>query len=168
MSDRTCSVPDCEKTPRSGSAELCPMHYHRWYRHGSTDRVSTGSGITASNGRRYVTLNDRSHPLATLSGKVYEHRAVLFDAIGYGPHLCHWCGTPVNWYPKGHPAELQVDHLNNYGDDNRPENLVPSCRTCNASRGIQARADALRDAGWWSRHDTIATLRNGGRKPRVA
>lgn len=169
MADRTCAVPDCTKQPRSGSADLCPMHYHRWYRHGSVDLTAHEARISASHGRRYRWRYAPGHALASrANGKVYEHRMVLYDTIGPGPHACHWCKTQVDWLPKGEPAALQVDHLNGFGDDNHPDNLVPSCADCNIARAMQARADALRRAGWWANHDTIAGLKSGGRRPRVA
>lgn len=160
---KTCEIDGCSKPARSRTAELCKMHYHRQYRHGSTSMVATRSGVSVSNGRKYKTKHAPRHPLASKHGIVYVHRMVLFDAIGYGPHACHWCGTEVDWKPKGTPGELQPDHLNNQGDDNRLENLAPSCRSCNAGRAGQARSKALREAGWWSGNDTIAHLRNGGR-----
>lgn len=143
------------------------MHYHRWYRHGSVDKVATRTEVTASLGRRYRFRYAPGHPLAGKNGKVYEHRFVLFEEIGPGPHSCHWCGTEVDWLPKGDPRELQPDHLNNDGADNRIENLVPACRGCNTARGTQRRHDALREAGWWSNHDTIAELKSGGRCKRI-
>ena len=143
------------------------MHYHRQYRHGSVDMVSTQSGITASLGRRYRTKYEPHHPLASKHGIVYVHRKVLYDEIGPGPHACHWCGAEIDWKPKGTPGELQPDHLNNDGADNRPENLVPSCRRCNTTRGSQRKADALRAAGWWSKRDTIAALKTHGRADRI-
>lgn len=167
MSNPTCTLDGCEKPGRSGSASLCPMHYHRQYRHGDVNRVANEAGITASLGRRYRTKHAPTHPLASKHGVVYVHRMVLFDAIGRGPHACHWCGTEVEWARKGDPRELQPDHLNGDGADNRIENLVPACRRCNTARGGQARHDALRAAGWWSGNDTIAALKNGGRAPRV-
>ena len=44
MADRTCSIEGCGKPPRSRTAEWCPMHYHRWYRHGHPLRLATRSG----------------------------------------------------------------------------------------------------------------------------
>lgn len=165
MSHRTCTVEGCDKPTRSSRADWCKMHYHRWYRHGDVDRVATVAP-SISKGRRYKTIAAKNHPLAMKNGRVYEHRAVLFDEIGIGPHACHWCETEVDWLPKGDPRELHPDHLNGIGDDNRPENLVPSCRRCNATRGSQQRSDALRAAGWWSRNDTVGKL--APRAPRVA
>lgn len=168
MIERTCTVDGCDKPLRSTGAEWCKMHYHRWYRHGSVETVAAGSGVTASHGRRYRIVRKPTHPLASKHGIVYVHRMVLFDAIGYGPHACHWCGVEVDWLPKGDPRCLQADHLNSVGDDNRIGNLVPACGRCNTTRGAQARHDALRDQGWWSQNDTVAHLNRGGRVPRVA
>lgn len=167
MPNPTCSVPDCDKPSRTAKADYCPMHYHRWYRHGSVDKTASGSGITASLGRRYRTIYNPTHPLAGKNGKVYEHRAVLYDQIGPGPHPCHWCEDEVDWLPKGTPGALQVDHLNNDGADNAPANLAPSCAGCNTARGQQRKAAALASQGWWSSHDTIARLKSGGRRAPI-
>jgi hypothetical protein len=166
MADRTCVIEGCDKPRRSAGADWCKMHYHRWYRHGSTDKVATASPITASLGRRYRTIGAKGHPMAMANGRAYEHRVVLYDAIGPGPHACHWCSAEVDWLTKGDPANLLPDHVNGDGADNRIANLVPSCMTCNTARGSQARHDALRAAGWWSNNDTIAGLA-GGRRQRV-
>lgn len=168
MTQPTCTIDGCDKPSRNkGVASMCPMHYHRWYRHSDPHKVSAKSGVTVSLGRRYQMKYDPRHPLAHANGKVYVHRMVLFDELGPGPHACHWCGAEVDWLPKGDPRELQPDHLNNDGSDNRLENLVPACRACNSQRGSQRRERALRAAGWWSHHDTIAALTNGGRAPLV-
>lgn len=167
MTNRTCTIEGCDKPPRTPNSDWCKMHYHRWYRHGSTDKVATDSPISVSLGRRYQRLYLPDHPLAGKNGQVYEHRAVLYAEIGPGPHLCHWCGAEVDWLPKGDPRELQPDHLNNDGGDNRLDNIVPSCRACNSRRGSQRRSAALQAAGWWSNHDTVAGLKAGGRKPLV-
>lgn len=154
-----CEVEGCGKVCRSTRATLCVMHYHRQYRHGDVNRTAAGTDVTASNGRRYRAVRVKDHPLADSQGRVYEHRFVLYGRIGTGAHPCHWCDTVVRWEADRWAADsLQVDHLNNFGDDNRPENLVPSCRVCNSARGAQARAAALREAGWWSVNDTIALL----------
>ena len=165
MTERTCTVPGCEKPTRSTGADWCKMHYHRWYRHGSVDRVATR--IRTGADRRYRTVPAKGHPLAHANGRAYEHRVVLYDLIGPGTHECFWCGVMVEWGPKGSPDELQPDHLNNDGGDNRPENLVPSCRRCNTTRAIQGRSDVLRDLGFWSGNDTIASCEQQRRKPRI-
>ena len=166
MANPKCSVPDCDKPTRSGKALLCAMHYHRQYRHGDVNKTARDTRVTASGGRRYRWLYLPNHPLSHVGGRVYEHRAVLYDVIGAGPHPCHWCAASVDWLPHGEEGELQVDHLNGIGDDNRPANLVPACRPCNSRRAQQAKSDALRDAGWWSLNDTIASLRPGRSRRR--
>ena len=165
MTKPSCVLPDCDKPSRNPkSPALCPMHYHRQYRHGRTDAEANSSGVSVSHGRRYRRSYRPGHPVADKNGGGWEHRFVLYDAIGAGPHPCHWCKSPVDWVAKGEPGCLQVDHLNHIGDDNRPENLVPSCGPCNSARGMARRHRALVAAGWWSQHDTIARLRSGGRR----
>jgi HNH endonuclease len=162
-----CTVPGCVKPVRSAKAELCAMHYHRKYRHGSVDRVSRDAGITTVRGR-YKMKYVPGHPLAGANGKAYVHRLVLHTVLGPGAHACHWCSTAVLWETvEGDPAQLHVDHLNGQRDDNRPENLVPSCKSCNVARAGQARHRALVAVGFWSEHDTIQHLSSGGRRPEL-
>ena len=149
---KTCSIDGCEKPARSGSAQWCKMHYHRWYRHG--DPLMTSAGVSVARGRRYRMKAIKGHPLAGAENKVYEHRAALYDKIGDGPHECHWCRTTIEWLPKGQAAAIQVDHINGIGDDNRAENIVPSCASCNTTRAQRHRHDALTKAGWWANNDT--------------
>ena len=165
MSENTCIVPGCGKPPRTAKAEWCKMHYHRWYRHGSTDKVSVG--ISKRRPRRYKRIAAAGHPLADKYGRAYAHRVTLYDMIGPGEHRCHWCSALVKWAPKGTPGELHPDHINGDGGDNRPENLVPSCRGCNTARGLQRRSDMLRAEGFWSGSDTVAALRNPGRRAHI-
>lgn len=66
----------------------------------------------------------------------YEHRVVLYDAIGPGWHDCHHCGTAVSWdrtFPR-HLDALVVDHLDDDKANNELSNLVPSCQPCNTKR----------------------------------
>ena len=78
------------------------------------------------------------HPLAMKNGQVHEHRKILYDAIGPGPHECYWnsvseCGeTELIWDSY---RGIQVDHRDGDKLNNDLDNLVPSCRSCNSRRG---------------------------------
>jgi hypothetical protein len=80
------------------------------------------------NGYQYI--NWLHHPLADSCGRVRIHRLVLHKMVGPGVHRCHWCGKSVSW----DDGTLQPDHLNWVKTDNRPENLVVSCGSCNGRR----------------------------------
>lgn len=71
------------------------------------------------------------HPLAGPK-ELAEHRKVLYEAIGSGSHGCHWCGRMLEW---GGIQGIIPDHINGDTLDNRAENLVPSCTSCNMRRG---------------------------------
>jgi hypothetical protein len=134
-----CAVPGCDKPARSpGKGSLCEMHYYRLRRTGSLEIIEKQKE-TQKRSNGYTAITDKEHPLASKSGgMVYIHRKVLFDKIGWGPHKCHWCGAVVDWAPgeKTSRGALVVDRLNGKKDDNRIENLVPSCHGCNATRGL--------------------------------
>lgn len=104
----------------------------------------------------YLFRKVPSHPLAGASGVQPVHRLVLFEKIGPGTHPCHWCGIKVEWLPgrlqSGVPT-LVVDHVDGQTRNNGPDNLVPSCQPCNASR-TQHR---VRD------DEVFVTVRNGAR-----
>lgn len=160
MPNPTCTIPACTKPARSSAATLCAMHYHRQYRHGSTD--AKPQAMKTGTPRAYKAKYVPHHPLAGAYGQVYTHRLVLFGEIGHGVHACHWCSTDVEWMlPIGDPRNLQVDHLNEDKSDNRIANLVPSCRSCNTARSMARRTRELRASGAWSANDTIASLRDG-------
>ena len=91
-------------------------------------------------GKGYVFARQPEHPLADSKGVVRVHRQVLFDALGRGPHPCHWCGTPVTFRAAREsgsatgPGALVVDHLDEDKRNNTRANLVPSCHKCNVWR----------------------------------
>jgi hypothetical protein len=82
---------------------------------------------------RLVTI-PTGHPLATKKSKtIPEHRLIMWNAIGPGPHVCHKCGNRITWMPDARTAKgaLVVDHLDRNSHNNDPSNLAPSCHSCN-------------------------------------
>lgn len=108
------------------------MHYVRKYRTGRLHRNERTEVTVGSNG--YVWAYAPAHPLASRSGAVYEHRAVLLNAIGLGSHTCHWCRSEVEWRAVG-KRKLVVDHLDGDKLNNNINNLAASCHRCNTARG---------------------------------
>lgn len=99
--------------------------------------LAVGSAVNVG-GYRNLTMQ-YDHPLASAAGSLLEHRKVLYDKIGPGPHECHWnyfsrCGeTSLEW---GGTRGVQADHLDGDRLNNDPENVVPSCLACNR-RGMR-------------------------------
>lgn len=77
----------------------------------------------------YYRIPARGHAVANRGGHAYEHRMVLYDAIGPGGHKCNWCPRIVTWL-----VDLQVDHVDHNPLNNDRANLVPSCGPCNVAR----------------------------------
>ena len=84
-----------------------------------------------------ISVRDNKHPMATKGGFLYEHRKVLFDEIGWGPHKCFWCGAEIEWMPgeRTKKGALVVEHFNGNKSDNNIKNLIPSCHRCNSRLG---------------------------------
>lgn len=93
--------------------------------------LATGFYVN-QDGYRILT-GQQGHLLADRSGGLCEHRKVLYDEIGPGPHECYWgCGRVLSW---GGKSGINVDHLDDDKLNNDPDNLVPSCGPCNRQRG---------------------------------
>lgn len=133
LTPKPCTVDTCQVRARRRG--MCHKHYQRWYRHGDTSAGEGryGNGWPASDG--YIMTAKTGHVLARAKGQVGMHRLVLFGQIGYGPHLCHWCGTYIHWAHHLRSDALVVDHRDGDKQHNTPTNLVPSCPGCNTRRG---------------------------------
>lgn len=86
-----------------------------------------------------VTRKLKDHPLAMRDGRIFKHRAVLFDSIGYGPHRCTICGTHINWNAATFKMRLVVDHIDNDRMNNTIGNLRAVCDSCNLWLGWSTR-----------------------------
>lgn len=81
-------------------------------------RLRSGTG-------QYLRITLPGHPLA-VGGWVYVHRAMLFAALGEGPHRCDICGEHVQW-----GYNLEVDHRDRIRENNDLANLRAVCPPCN-------------------------------------
>lgn len=117
-----CSFPDCGR--EHDGHGLCALHLLR---------QKKGIPLTYERPKlatkRYKIRRMPHHPLANALGRVYEHRAVFYDAVFGSRVPCFWCAAPLEW-----GVNLCVDHLNHDRHDNSLTNLVPSCNSCNAGR----------------------------------
>lgn len=107
---------------------------HSKERRGKKRDGTPATGYYIHQGYKVLT-GHQEHPLARSDGTLLEHRKVLYEALGPGPQECHWCGKELKWHTEGQKDLVCVDHLNDDGLDNAPENLAPSCSRCNAHRG---------------------------------
>lgn len=123
-----CSTQDCGQQANRKVAGLCEACYCQLRRTGNLLRRNAKRFTVTKAG--YVRLLLPGHPLSpNKNGYVFEHRKVLFDLIGPGPHSCFWCSESLEW------DCIRVDHLDDNKTRNVNENLVVSCNDCNRARG---------------------------------
>jgi hypothetical protein len=118
-----CSISDCDRVTKSYG--LCQLHLRR-KRRGLPSNYSRP--ISAA--KRYLLKSLPGHPLADRLGRVYVHRLVLFQSIGWMSVPCFWCARAVSFGDR----TLIPDHLDHNRQRNALSNLVPSCNSCNAGR----------------------------------
>lgn len=133
LSGRKNKPHSAETRKKIGDAHRGRKHSDEFRAQCRERQLGKGSGSYMDNGYVFLTMC-YDHPLASGEGIVAEHRAVLYDAIGPGPHECHWnsvarCGqVELHWQGEGN---INVDHLDGDKQNNSVENLVPSCQHCN-------------------------------------
>ena len=136
-----CSVDGCDRPLYCRGK--CVMHYSREMTgvEGGAGPMRRMPGMGTIDMYGYVVLTGVVHPIATAQGKLPVHRRVLYDAIGPGPHHCHWCDKLLQW--QGDPAtRVNVDHLDFNRQNNVRANVVASCLDCNTKRREHPRVPA--------------------------
>lgn len=107
----------------------------------SLDRKPTSDTI-GSHGK-YLRISGPTvynHPAFIGWYNAHQHVLIAYNKYGEGPHSCHWCGHEIEWMFgewAGLDAEIRkinVDHLDDDGHNNDPDNLVLSCNSCNTKR----------------------------------
>lgn len=141
-SDGLCGVEDCLN--RSHTRGWCGMHYKRFISRGELGPADSLQGRRFMHPNGYWLISDIRHPLADVSGKVYEHRAILWEKLGRpSVSQCHYCGTDVYWFSTIHAERASCDHVDFDRANNDPGNLVVSCIACNSRRGQLRKAGKL-------------------------
>jgi hypothetical protein len=129
-----CSTAGCNNHARTSGGSLCEKHYIRLRRTGNAS-LKIRNGRKSFHSAGYIVLKAPNHPLAQKGGGIYEHRMILFDALGDGAHCCYWCSKEIFWKGDGRSL-IVVDHLDGNKANNELNNLVPSCHRCNSTRGL--------------------------------
>ena len=126
-----CSANGCQRAAMYKAAMLCQMHYFRVMRNGTTEKLKTSrkQKIITPNG--YWRVFDPEHPLADKRGYVFEHRHVMWSAIGSNTGPCETCKKPESW------KTCHIDHIDEDRGNNDRSNLRVLCRACNTGRGFK-------------------------------
>lgn len=139
---RLCSVDECRRRAKGNG--LCLAHYSR-----QRQGVPLDWQRPKLSSKRYRQVKQPGHPLADKSGRVYFHRRVLFESIGFTRVPCFWCGVALVF-----GVGLVVDHLDHDRHNNALRNLAPACNGCNAGR---TRASSHVRTSMYSAHFPVDT-----------
>ncbi len=75
-----------------------------------------------------IRVYKKEHPLADKEGRVARSRLILYEKLEGISGKCNWCSIELTW------STLCADHINGNTLEDTPNNLVGSCRGCNANR----------------------------------
>ena len=159
-----CVMAGCRNLRGGHRSGLCDSCETRLRRTGTLAKRVWKYRSMTSHG--YVRVQDKTHELAGKHGGIYEHRKVLFDAIGHGPHQCYWCQAPISWVVgRCIKGALVPDHLDGDKSNNALSNLVAACNRCNATRGLfMAWVREHQDDPWlWRMFNETVTHRGVGK-----
>ena len=131
-----CSREGCDKP--SKTIGLCSMHYCRFSRYGSFERIRTRKKSYIHT-KGYIVEHMPGHALSNSSDEVFQHRRVFYDKHGEGPFNCFGCSLEVSW------GELHIDHIDDCKTNNIISNLRASCPGCNTERGRWKLNDLMLD-----------------------
>jgi len=84
--------------------------------------------VLGTNNMSRPTTTIHGHPLANNRGVLRVSRAVLYAKLSGTAGKCYWCKCALTW------GTLCADHVDGDPENNKPANLVGSCRGCNANR----------------------------------
>lgn len=124
-----CKVLDCSREAVYEKQQVCQKHYFRYMRYGTYDltrkkakyRIMTPNGYYKVYEPTYTRINPHN-------GYVWEHRKVLYDKHGDVVPPCELCGKILTW------ETCQTDHIDEDKTNNKPDNLRPTCVSCNTNR----------------------------------
>lgn len=124
-----CKIDGCNKSVMYPSRGICQMHYFRHMRTGSYELKERTRKPRLENPAGYQRVYEPGHPLADVHGYVYEHRLVMYQAVGDEVNICAICGKDISW------ATCHIDHIDEDVRNNTISNLRATCRGCNTARG---------------------------------
>lgn len=84
------------------------------------------------------SIHKPNHPIATKNGNIKLARFILWGKFLGKKIFCNWCNAELFWMntekQRGMENAVCADHLDRNQLNDTEDNIVPSCRECNANR----------------------------------